>query len=203
MALSFANVLTILRSRLAEATASVWTDDELQDYIYLAEHELLQLLPSDAFFDIIDVETTTEASASNGYVPLPSTALIQQMIAVELADSPAGAFVRMRIIRPGLSSEYAATEVDPVSWFEDGSLYFEPNASAQIQRVNFKFIPAPTEGAILLPDRFASLIVSFAFALAVGREDISQSATEKNEFYQRVQMLSAGTFGINSLNRGR
>ncbi len=202
MALSFANIQTILRSRLSETSASAWTDAELQDYTYLAEHEIMQLMPADAFFDIQEVETVVEGGVGQGYVSLPSTALIQQLVNITIS---AGVLEgRVRIIEPDRTSEYAASTTDPVGWFEDGKLYFSPPLSGiVVHNVKFRFTPAPTEGAILLPDRFASLIVSYAYALAIDREDRGLADREKNEFYQRVAMLTEKNFGINMLGRSR
>jgi hypothetical protein len=205
MALAFADIQTILRTRLSEASASAWTDAELQDYTYLAEHEILQLLPSDAFFDIQEVEDEVEIGSTNS-VLLPSTALIQQLTNLIIYDSAHAttSIVRLRIIEPGRTSEYAASTTNPVCWFEDGKLFYSPDMAPDGDTtIKFRFTPAPTEGAIILPDRFASLIVSYAFALAIAREDVAQSATEKNEFYQRIMMLERKEFGMNKLNRGR
>jgi hypothetical protein len=185
MALTFADTLFLLRARLAETTASAWTDAELTDYLYLAEHEVLQLLPSDAFFDIQEVEEEVEASAGALVVTLPSTALIDQ------------------IVEPGRASEYAATIVDPVGWFEDGKFYFSPGINENAHTVKFRFVPQPTEGAKIVPDRYSGLAVSYAFALGIAREDVQQAAVEKNEFYQRVAMINQKFYSINKLNRGR
>lgn len=202
MALSFANIQTILRSRLSETSASAWTDAELQDYTYLAEHEIMQLMPADAFFDIQEAETEVDAFNTNGYVSLPGTALIQQLVNIEIKSASTG-YTRLRVIEPGRTSEYAATTTNPVGWFEDGKLYYTVLDSGESHTVNFRFLPAPTEGAILLPDRFASLIVSYAYALAIDREDRGLADREKNEFYQRVAMLTEKNFGINMLGRSR
>ena len=204
MALSFADTLALLRSRLSEATASAWTDAELTDYLYLAEHEVLQLLPSDAFFDIQEVEAVTEADKTYGYVALPSTAVIEQIVNLELASSAALSYVRLQIIPPGRTSEYAAADGNHVCWFEDGKLYFTPDVDSDFtQVVKFRFVPQPTEGAKIVPDRYSGMAVSYAFALAIAREDVQQAAVEKNEFYQRVAMVNQKMNGVNHLNRGR
>jgi len=203
MALAFADIKTILRSRLSETTASAWADSELQDYIYLAEHEILQLLPSDSFFDIQQVEEETESGVNDGFVALPATALIEQLVNLEIYPSnDQDPVTRLRLVEPGLSTEHMASASAPVAWFEDGKLYFTPDVDPAVtQTVKFRFVPAPTEASILLPDRFASLIVSFAYALAIAREDVGQAAIEKNEFYQRIKMLETKDFGINKLGR--
>ena len=201
MALSFANVKTILRSRLSEAAASAWTDDELQDYLYLAEQEVLQLLPSDAFWDIQEVETTVE-TPTNGYVALPTTALMQQITSVGIAV--AGDPIRLRIIEPSRASEYAATTTDPVGWFQDGNFYFSPRLNPSLAHgVTFRFVPGPTEGAIIVPDRYISLVVSYAYALAIAREDNQEARAEKNEFYQRIGMINEKMYNANNLSGSR
>ena len=207
MALTFADTLFLLRARLAETTASAWTDAELTDYLYLAEHEVLQLLPSDAFFDIQEVEEEVEASAGTLVVTLPSTALIDQIVNIQIkantGEAPELIYRRLRVVEPGRASEYAATIVDPVGWFEDGKFYFSPGINENAHTVKFRFVPQPTEGAKIVPDRYSGLAVSYAFALGIAREDVQQAAVEKNEFYQRVAMINQKFYSINKLNRGR
>jgi hypothetical protein len=207
MALTFADTLFLLRARLAETTASAWTDAELTDYLYLAEHEVLQLLPSDAFFDIQEVEEEVEASAGTLVVTLPSTALIDQIVNIQIKANAGAApeliYRRLRVVEPGRASEYAATIVDPVGWFEDGKFYFSPGINENAHTVKFRFVPQPTEGAKIVPDRYSGLVVSYAFALGIAREDVQQAAVEKNEFYQRVAMINQKFYSINKLNRGR
>lgn len=205
MALEFADIKTILRSRLDESSASMWTDAELQSYIFLAEQEVLQLLPPDAFFDIQEVEEETEGAITDGYVALPGTVTIQQLVNMEIRpsddDDPV---VRLRVIEPGRTSEYDATTDNPVCWFEDGKLYFYPDIdSAVTQTVKFRYVPAPVEGSYIAGDRHASLVVSFAYALAIEREGVSYASAEKGLFYQRIAMLNNAQYGINKLNRGR
>lgn len=207
MALSFANVKTILRSRLSETTASAWTDDELQDYLYLAEQEVLQLLPSDAFWDIQEVEEENEASPSDLYAPLPGTAIMQQLVNVDIkAQSgtvPETTYRRMRVIEPRRWSEYGATIENPTCWFEDGKMYFYPGINEKAHTLKYRYVPAPTEGAVIVPDRYISMVVSFAYSLAIARESVSEAYAEKNEFYQRVSMINQQMYGINHLNRSR
>ena len=207
MALSFANVLAILRSRLSETSASAWTDAELQDYLYLAELKVLGLLPSDAFWDIQEVEEENEASPSDLYAPLPGTATIDQLVNIEIKAQSGTAtettYRRLRIIEPGRWSEYAATIENPTGWFEDGSFYFYPGINENAHTLKYRFVPIATEGSIIVPDRYIEYVVSWAFALAIAREDVQQAAVEKNEFMQSVAMINSQMFGTNKLNRSR
>lgn len=207
MALAFADILFALRSRLTETTASTWLDTQLTDYLYLAEHEVLQLLPSDAFFDIQEVEEEVEASPADLFVSLPSTAVIEQIVNIQIKANTGTAteiiYRRLRVIEPGRASEYAATITDPCGWFEDGKFFFSPGINENAHTVKFRFVPQPTEGAKIVPDRYSSLVISYAFALAIAREDVQQAAVEKNEFYQRIAMINQKMNAVNHLTRGR
>jgi len=204
MALTFADTQTILRSRLSEPTADAWTNAELEDYTYLAELKVLSLLPADAFWDIQEVEEETEADKTHGYVALPGTAPMQQIVNIELTPSNATNYKRVRVIEPGRDSEYAASETNPVGWFEDGKFYFTPDIDADVtQTVKFRYVPTATEGAKIVPDRHIDLVISWAYALAIERESAQLAIAEKNEFYQTIAMVQQQTYGINHLNRGR
>lgn len=203
MALTFTDVRTILRSRLSEASASAWTDAELQDYLYLAELKVLLLLPSDAFWEIQEIEETVE-TGTNGYVALPSTVGMQQLVNASISITGSGNLSRLRVIEPGRTSEYAASSTDPVAWFEDGKFYFSPRLSELLTHtIRFRYTPMATEGAIIVPDRLIEYVISWAYALAIERESAQLAAVEKNEFYQNIKAISDATYGLNKLNRGR
>jgi hypothetical protein len=204
MALTFADTQTILRSRLSEPTADAWTDAELQDYTYLAELKVLSLLPADAFWDIQEVEEETEGDKAHGYVALPGTAPMQQIVNIEVTPSNATNYKRVQVIEPGRTSEYASGENNIVGWFEDGKFYFTPDIDADVtQTVKFRYVPTATEGAKIVPDRYTELVVSWAYALAIERESAQLASVEKNEFFQTIAMVQQQTYGINKLNRGR
>lgn len=203
MALSFADVQAILRSRLSEATASAWTDAELQDYLYLAELKVINSLPSDALWDIQETEDESEADIADGYVAFPAGATIEKLVNLQLRAT-GGDKVRLRIVEPARVSEYAATVENPVAWFQNGKLYFYPDIdSGVIQIVTFNFVPLPKEGAKLVPDRLIEYVVSWAYAMAIERESTQLSAVEKNEFYQNMRMLQEQYYNVNKLSGSR
>ena len=204
MALSFSNVETILRSRLTEASAATWEDSELQDYLYLAEIKVLQLLPTDLLWDIVEVQESTEADVSHGYVALPSSPSMLKLVNIEQGNSDGPTRVRSRVIEPGRKSEYAESTEQPVCWFEDGKLYFFPDIAGEFtQVIKFRYVPMPTEGSILVTDRLVEYVVSWAYAMAIERESTQLAAVEKNEFYQNIAMLQEQSYNINNLSGSR
>ena len=199
MALTFTQVRVILRSRLDESSASMWTEAELQDHLFIAENEVLGLLPADALWDIQQVEAQVESSANDLYVTLPDTAAMLKPLRVDLKYDTA-AYKRTRIVPPNRASEYAASTTNPVVWFEDGKAYYSPqDDETKTNTLKFYYIQQPTEGSVLVPDRYISLVIDLAYAYAIAREDPALGLQEKQLFYQRMGLINeqySGRFNL-------
>ena len=181
----------------------MWTQDELQDFLFIAENEVLGLLPADALWDIQQVEEQEEGTADDGYVALPDTAGMLRPLRVELKYYT-GSYLRARITPPGRDSEYAASTTNPVVWFEDGNAYYAPqDDDTKKNTIKFYYIQQPAEGSVLVPDRYISLVIDLAYAYAIAREDPSLGLQEKQLVYQRLGLITQQTDGVFGLSADR
>lgn len=185
-----AEMLSSLRTKLDEASASMWTDAECYRALSDAQLEIIAILPIDLVAKNVTTTSLSSGSIISGKYIIAKPTDLLKLISTNFNDVPA------RIIRDDkerrkleLNTYMVASATDPLV-YEKGE-YLEYSPSDGSDTVEITYLPIPTDidasTSSSLIGTSHPAIVQYAYAELLKKQDRLQEAA--NEFGLFIQML--------------